>query len=88
MNTIDAATRRKLQRKTCIIIGRNGEYLVGWNYIMRRLNWSFSHYDAWRTRSPEKAEMVARRANARMFLFNPVVGRIAPYKPARTDTRD
>ena len=49
-----------IRTKTCIIIRRNGEYLVGKMLFSTDLRWSNSAYDAWRTRDREKAEEIAR----------------------------
>ena len=63
-----------IRKQTCIIIRRNGEYLVGSILDSQDLRWSNSRYDAWRTRNRELAEKVARRTGGIMVLFNPVVG--------------
>ena len=66
-------TRNELRKKTCIIIRKNGEYLVGTILYSTDLRWSNSPYDAWKTRDREKAERVARATGGVMVLFNPVV---------------
>lgn len=63
-----------IRKKTCIIIRRNGEYLVGTILYSKDLKWSNSAYDAWRTRNREKAEEVARETGGVMVLFNPITG--------------
>lgn len=65
--------RNELRKKTCIIIRKNGEYLVGTILYSTDLRWSNSPYDAWKTRDREKAERVARATGGVMVLFNPVV---------------
>ena len=63
-----------IRKETCLIVQKDGEYLVGWNCFYRRFNWSQSKYDAWRTRDRKIAEAVARKCGGSMMLFNPVVG--------------
>ena len=63
-----------VRRQTCIVIRRNGEYLVGRILYSKDLRWSWTPYDAWRTRDREKAREVARRTGGIMVLFNPVLG--------------
>ena len=63
-----------IRTKTCIIIRRNGEYLVGTVLYSTDLRWSGSPYDAWRTRNIEKARDVARKTGGVMVLFNPITG--------------
>lgn len=63
-----------IRRKTCIIIRRNGEYLVGSIMFSEELRWSRDRYDAWRTRDRELAEAVARETGGIMVLFNPIIG--------------
>lgn len=64
----------EIRKQTCLIIRRNGEYLVGKVLYSRDLRWSGSRYDAWRTRDREKAERYALRTGGIVMLFNPVVG--------------
>lgn len=66
-------TRDAIRKETCIIIRRNGEYLVGTILYSTDLRWSGSPYDAWRTRDREKAARIARITGGVMVLFNPVV---------------
>ena len=61
---------------TCIIIRRNGEFLVGRDYVNGTLRWSNSAYDAWRTRDREKAREMARRTGGVTVLFNHVAGQM------------
>ena len=63
-----------IRRETCIIIRKNGEYLVGRIMGTADLRWSISRYEAWRTRDRAKAEDVARKTGGVMVLFNPVIG--------------
>lgn len=62
-----------IRKKTCIIIRKNGEYLVGYIVFKDELRWSDSPYDAWKTRNKEKAAEVARKVGGVMVLFNPIV---------------
>ena len=62
-----------IRKKTCIIIRKNSEYLVGYIVFTDELRWSGSPYDAWKTRNKEKAAEVARRVGGVMVLFNPIV---------------
>ena len=62
-----------IRRETCIIIRKDGEYLVGTICYSRELRWSRDYYDAWRTRDREAAERVARVVGGEMVLFNPIV---------------
>lgn len=64
-----------LRLYTCIIIRKNGEYLVGRVLGSRELRWSVSPFDAWRTRDREKARAVARKTGGVTMLFNPVIGK-------------
>ena len=65
--------RDAIRRKTCIIIRKNGAFLVGRIVFSDELRWSRSHYDAWRTRDMEEARAVARAVGGVMVLFNPIV---------------
>lgn len=65
-----------IRRATCIIIRKNGEYLVGTILYSTDLRWSWSPYDAWRTRRKEDAERVARKVGGEMVLFNPIVNQM------------
>ena len=62
-----------IRTKTCIIIRKNNEYLVGYIVFTDELRWSGSPYDAWKTRDREKAAEVARKVGGVMVLFNPIV---------------
>jgi len=64
-----------IRTKTCIIIRKNGEYLVGTILYSTDLRWSISPYDAWRTRRKEDAQRVARAVGGEMVLFNPILNR-------------
>jgi len=62
-----------IRRATCIIIRKDGEYLVGTILYSTDLRWSWSPYDAWKTRDMEEARNVARETGGIMVLFNPIV---------------
>ncbi len=62
-----------IRRQTCIIIRKNGRYLIGRSRIDNALKWSWSIYEAWRTRDRGKAEEIARATGGIMVLFNPIV---------------
>ena len=62
-----------IRRETCIIIRKNGEYLVRKALYSAELRWSDSPYDAWRTRNREKAREIARKTGGVTVLFNPIV---------------
>ena len=63
-----------IRKQTCIVIRKNGEYLVGRIFCSTDLRWSWTPYDAWRTRDRKKARRIARITGGIMVLFNPVVG--------------
>ena len=63
-----------IRRQTCIIIRKNGEYLVGRILGSKDLRWSNYAYEAYRTRNKEKAEKIARKVGGITMLFNPVTG--------------
>lgn len=64
-----------IRKKTCLIIRKNGYYLVGHIMGTSMLRWSENTYEAWRTRDREKAEEVARMTGGVLVLFNPIVGK-------------
>ena len=63
-----------IRLKTCVIVRRGGEYLVGYIVYTHELRWSLSKWDAWSTRDLEKARRVARRVGGVPVLFNPIAG--------------
>ena len=65
--------KNDIRKKACIIIRKNGEYLVGYVLWSGDLRWSNYTYDAWKTRNREKATEVARKVGGVMVLFNPIV---------------
>ena len=62
-----------IRKKTCIIIRKNGQYLRGKQWMGTEMLWTWSAYEAWRTRNREEAESVARATGGIMELFNPIV---------------
>lgn len=62
-----------IRKQTCIIIRKNGQYLVSRKVTCFELRWSESRNDAWRTRDRKAAAEVARKVGGIMVLFNPVV---------------
>ena len=72
--------REALRRETCIIIRKDGEYLVGTILYSRDLRWSYSAFDAWRTREREAARRVARVVGGVLVLFNPIIGKTGEMK--------
>lgn len=65
-----------IRKKTCLIIRKNGYYLVGHIMGTSMLRWSENTYEAWRTRDREKAEEYARKLGGIVMLFNPVVNQM------------
>lgn len=65
--------KEDIREHTAIIIEKDGAYLIGFSHFLR---WGSSYFDAWRTRDIEAAEMVAKKVDGRMFLFNPIIGEI------------
>ena len=65
----------ELRKQTCIIIQKDGEYLVGTVLYSLDLRWSYSAFDAWRTRDREAARRIAEIVDGEMILFNPIIGK-------------
>ena len=65
-----------IRLETCLIIRKNGEYLVGAIIWSKDLRWSIYPYDAWRTRNREKADRMARATGGVVMLFNPLAGQL------------
>ena len=66
-------TNRLIRSKTCVVIRRNGEYLRGKDMLTRKIVWSGSIYDAWKTRDMEEAREIARKLGGITVLFNPIL---------------
>ena len=62
-----------VRKETCIIIRKNGEYLVGKKYCSDELRWSIYTSDAVRIRDEETARRLARITGGICMLFNPIV---------------
>lgn len=67
--------RDAIRTKTCIIIRKHGQYLRGRDMLTGRILWTWSAYEAWRTRDEGKARDVARETGGIMVLFNPIVNK-------------
>ena len=65
--------RDAIRRETCIIISKNGRFLKGRSQLTGEVEWSWSAYEAWRTRDRAEAEDVARITGGIMMLFNPIM---------------
>ena len=61
-----------IRKQTCLIIRKDGAYLVGTILYSTDLRWSNSPYDAWMTRRKEDAVRVAGAVGGELVLFNPV----------------
>ena len=68
-----------LKMATVLIVKRGAEYLVARIPYSTELRWSRSPYDAWNTRSKEKAEKVADLLGGDLWMFNPPTGQLRPY---------
>lgn len=66
----------EIRKQTCLIIRKDGEFLVSTILCSTELRWSTSPYDAWRTRDRMAAELVARATGGELVLFNPVVNQM------------
>lgn len=65
-----------IRTKTCLVIKRGPDFLVGTILDSTELRWSRSAWDAWSTRDRAKAEKVARATGGDLWLFNPVAGQL------------
>lgn len=65
----------EIRKQTCLIIRKNGEYLVGKIVYSDDLKWSIYRHDAWRTRSRNRARRIALRTGGIVMLFNPIINR-------------
>jgi len=62
-----------IRLKTCIIIRKGNEFLVGRIFASTDLRWSLYAHEAWQTRDRTAAEKVAEKVGGEMVLFNPIV---------------
>ena len=66
-----------LRLLTCVIIRKNGEYLVALPYSdTLMIRWSTSPYDAARLHRRSTAKKVADRVGGTVAEFNPLNGRV------------
>ena len=65
-----------IRELTCMIIRKDGAYLVGTVMNTKLLRWSESAYDAWRTKRRADAEKMARFTGGRILIFNPGTGEV------------
>ena len=63
----------EIRKKTCIIIRKNGEYLVGTILGSTDLRWSLYASEAWRTRNRQLAERIAKKVGGILMLYNPII---------------
>ena len=68
--------REYIRRATVLIVRRGAEYLVGRIPYSLEFRWSRSAYDAWSTRSAEKARKVADLLGGDLWLFNSITGEL------------
>ena len=73
----------EIRKQTCLIIERDGEFLIGYNGIF--LRWGISPSDAWRTRKIDAARMVAEKFGGTIMLFNPVARQLRKYKEVNNE---
>ena len=62
-----------IREKTCLIIKKGSEFLVGTICFSTDLRWSIYASDAWQTRDKKIAEMVANKVGGEIMLYNPVI---------------
>ena len=62
-----------IRKQTCLIIRRNGEYLVGRIIFSNELRWSIYPHEAYRTRNRMEARKLAMITGGTVMLFNPIV---------------
>ena len=65
--------RMDIREKTCIIIRKDGQFLVGRIFASADLRWSIYAHEAWQTRKRADAEKVAEKVGGELVLFNPIV---------------
>ena len=65
-----------IRLKTCVIIRKNGEYLVCKSRITGEYKWSIYRNDAWQTRNRKAAKAVALMTGGTEMLYNPIVNQI------------
>lgn len=65
-----------LKQATVLIVRRGCEFLVARIPYSLEFRWSSSAYDAWSTRSAEKARKVAELLGGDLWLFNSITGEL------------
>ena len=65
-----------LKKATVLIVRRGCEFLVARIPYSLEFRWSRSAYDAWSTRSAEKARKVAEVLGGDLWLFNSITGEL------------
>ena len=65
-----------IRLSTVLIVKRGSMFLVGKIPYSHEYRWSDCAYDAWSTRSRERAEDVARLTGGDLWLWNPVAGQL------------
>jgi hypothetical protein len=75
-------SKQDIRLKTVVIIEKDHEYLIGRCVVTGVLRWSNSPYDAFGSRSIDKAMRVAWKVGGNIMLFNPIVGQIKSLKRA------
>ena len=65
-----------IRKETRLIIRRGTEFLVGKILYTTEYRWSTCPWDAWGTRTREKAEKVAARVGGDVWLWNPGAGQL------------
>ena len=69
-----------IRLRTHLIIRRGNQYLRGKSIFGNFPEWTSSPWDAWRTRSRHTAIELNRRVQGEIYLFNPVVGKLKPWR--------
>ncbi len=69
-----------LKQATVLIVRRGVDFLVARIPYSLEFRWSRSAYDAWSTRSAEKARKVAEMLGGDLWLFNSITGELREAK--------
>lgn len=69
-----------LKQATVLIVRRGVDFLVARISYSLEFRWSRSAYDAWSTRSAEKARKVAEMLGGDLWLFNSITGELREAK--------
>ena len=65
-----------IRKKTALIIRKDGEFLQGRIMDSKLYRWSISPWDAWMTRSREKARNMQAENGGEIMLWNPIAGQL------------